>query len=333
MAIEFKTPEVIEKHLRGIQVVAENAMRPDSRLMDDNEHERPRRFISMVWPQLQEIEKTNIAIALAKGKRAAEQANGSANGSTNGAAHPNGGTPKASIANLQLVHMIEMMSWGDAGIYLCIPASALAGAAVSSTAVTVALARTARGGGSPLPLAGAAALAAMVSILRTCIIVLLIGPAAFAPVAPVALAAAACFAAFGVLFLLRADPQAATDAPARNPFELVPLLLFAFLFGAVSTVSAALAGTVGSDGLLATSTLSGAFDVDVATLSALRLIGSVITSDMAGKAVLAALAANTVGRLSIAVLAGPVRFWAPLAAANIVAVAVGCAAFFLLPAP
>lgn len=211
--------------------------------------------------------------------------------------------------------------------------SALAGAAVSSTAVTVALARTARGGDSPLPLAGAAALAAMVSILRTCIIVLLIGPAAFAPVAPVALAAAACFAAFGVLFLLRADPQAATDAPARNPFELVPLLLFAFLFGAVSTVSAALAGTVGSDGLLATSTLSGAFDVDVATLSALRLIGSVITSDMAGKAVLAALAANTVGRLSIAVLAGPVRFWAPLAAANIVAVAVGCAAFFLLPAP
>jgi len=167
----------------------------------------------------------------------------------------------------------------------------------------------------------------------SCIIVLLIGPAAFAPVAPVALAAAACFAAFGVLFLLRADPQAATDAPARNPFELVPLLLFAFLFGAVSTVSAALAGTVGSDGLLATSTLSGAFDVDVATLSALRLIGSVITSDMAGKAVLAALAANTVGRLSIAVLAGPVRFWAPLAAANIVAVAVGCAAFFLLPAP
>ena len=35
MAIEFKTPEVIEKHLRGIQVVAENAMRPDSRFMDE----------------------------------------------------------------------------------------------------------------------------------------------------------------------------------------------------------------------------------------------------------------------------------------------------------
>lgn len=128
MAIEFKTPEVIEKHLRGIQVVAENAMRPDSRFMDDNEHERPKRFISMVWPQLQEIEKTNIAIALAKGKRAAEQANGS----TNGVAHTNGGPPKPSIANLQLVHMIEMMSWGDAGIYLCIPASALAGAAINA---------------------------------------------------------------------------------------------------------------------------------------------------------------------------------------------------------
>ena len=28
MAIEFKTPEAIEKQLRGVQMVAENVMRP-----------------------------------------------------------------------------------------------------------------------------------------------------------------------------------------------------------------------------------------------------------------------------------------------------------------
>ena len=44
--------------------------------------------------------------------------------------------------------------------------SGLAGALVSSTAVTVAFARTAKAGGNPRPLSGAAALAAMVSVLR-----------------------------------------------------------------------------------------------------------------------------------------------------------------------
>jgi len=211
--------------------------------------------------------------------------------------------------------------------------SALAGALVSSTAVTIALARTARAGGNALPLAGAAALAAMISVLRVCVVVLLIGPAALATVAPAALAAAVCFAAFGLLLLRRTDGQAANAAPARNPFELTPLLLFALLFAVVSTASAALAGVVGGGGLVITSALSGMFDVDVATLSALRLIGPQITADMAGTAVLAALVANAVGRLSMAVLAGPVRFWGPLAAATTMAVGVGCAVFFFLPTP
>jgi uncharacterized membrane protein (DUF4010 family) len=151
--------------------------------------------------------------------------------------------------------------------------SALAGAVVSSTAVTLALARTAKAGGNPMPLAGAAALAAVVSILRVCIVVLLVGPVAIATMAPAALAAALGFAACGVLFLIRANGQAANATPARNPFELVPLLLFALLLAVVSTASSALAGRMGGGGLLVTSALAGAFDVDVATLSALRLIG------------------------------------------------------------
>jgi hypothetical protein len=39
MAIEFKTPEAIEKQLRKSSIVAEHAMRPDSRYLDDNEHD------------------------------------------------------------------------------------------------------------------------------------------------------------------------------------------------------------------------------------------------------------------------------------------------------
>ena len=147
---------------------------------------------------------------------------------------------------------------------------------------------------------------------------LLIGPTALATVAPAALAAAGCFAAFGLVLLRRrTDGQAASSTSARNPFELMPLLLFALLFAVVATASAALAGVVGGGGLVITSALSGTFDVDVATLSALRLIGPQITADMARSAV----------------LAGPVSFWAPLAAATTAAVGLGCAVFFFLPTP
>jgi uncharacterized membrane protein (DUF4010 family) len=211
--------------------------------------------------------------------------------------------------------------------------SALAGAAVSSTAVTLALARAARAGGTSRALAGAAALAAMVSILRVCVIAGLIAPAALATIAPSALVAAAGFAATGGLLLLRVDATNAAEAPIRNPFELVPLLIFAALFGIGSTVTAALAGSVGDSGILATSAVTGLFDVDVATLSALRLIGPPVSAELAGKAALVALAANAVARFALAIAAGPVGYWAPLAVANLVAGGMGIAAFLFLPTP
>jgi acyl-CoA dehydrogenase len=123
MPIEFKTPEEIEKQLKTVKVVAENVMRPESRYYDEHEHERPVNFIRMMWPQMKEMEKANLEAALRRAY----------------AANQNGGggvavkeRKKQSIANLQLVHMIEMLSWGDAGIYLCIPSSALAGAAIQA---------------------------------------------------------------------------------------------------------------------------------------------------------------------------------------------------------
>ena len=139
MAIEFKLPEAIEKQLRGVQIVAENAMRPDSRRLDDNEHERPLRYIAMMLPQMQEMERSNIAAAKA---RAAAKKESALAVKANGAANGHGGVavldappqeePKQSIGNLLLVHIIEMLSWGDAGIYLCIPGGGLGGAAVQA---------------------------------------------------------------------------------------------------------------------------------------------------------------------------------------------------------
>ncbi len=126
MSIEFKTPEAIEKQLQPVRSVAENVMRPESRQLDDQEHARPVKFVHMMWPRMQQMELANLDAALARAHKA-----------NNGEERPKNDTDKpspdrGSMANLGLVHMIEMLSWGDAGVYLCIPGSALGGAAIKA---------------------------------------------------------------------------------------------------------------------------------------------------------------------------------------------------------
>lgn len=206
----------------------------------------------------------------------------------------------------------------------------LAGAIVSSTAVTVALARNAAAGGSPWPLAGAAALAAGVSILRVAAVVAIVAPTLLGVAGAAMLAAIGGFAACGALLLTRGQVDGDGAELPRNPFELGPLLVFAVFFAVGSTISAALsAGSSG--GMIATSVLSGLFDVDVAVLSALRLLGQSASAEAVGHAVLLALASNAVGRLSLATTTGPVGFWLPYAGATLVAAALGYAAFVTVP--
>lgn len=127
MPIEFKTPEPIEKQLQPVRTIAENVMRPESRYLDDHEHARPVKFVQMMWPQMKQMELANLEAALQRTRKAQNGDTGNGQASANGEA-------KTSLANLTLVHMIEMLSWGDAGVYLCIPGSALGGAAINAVA-------------------------------------------------------------------------------------------------------------------------------------------------------------------------------------------------------
>lgn len=206
--------------------------------------------------------------------------------------------------------------------------SGLAGAIVSSTAVTVAFARSANAGKDHRAYAGAAALAAMISICRVTVIVAIVAPLVLATMVLPAMAAAISFGIAGSLMLFRAGAGGSTSEPT-NPFELVTLLVFALAFAMVATASAALASRFGDTGLVATSALSGTFDVDVAVLSALRLAAQNIGLETIGSAVLAALGANAVGRLALAIAAGPRAFWVPLLIANLLAAAVGLAVWLL----
>lgn len=207
--------------------------------------------------------------------------------------------------------------------------SALAGALASSTAVTVALGRMANDAAQVAPLVGAAALAGMVSILRVLAVIALLRPQILPHVTIPALCAAGALGASGLVLVVRGLGGKEPQKMLKNPFELRALVVFAALFAVVSTISAAVVGQFGGASLPATSALSGMFDVDVAVLSALRLDGTTAAPFLIGSAVLTALAANAVGRMSLAMLAGPFHYWGPLLAVTLGATAAGAVAFIL----
>lgn len=207
--------------------------------------------------------------------------------------------------------------------------SAIAGSLVSSTAVTMVLARTAKLSVDPLPLAGAAALGAAVSITRVIGLILLIDPTAIILVGPAAATAAVIFSACGFAMFYWPQNKPFADVPASNPFEIGPLLIFATIFAVAGITSAVLVSQFGSSGLLATTALTGTVDVDVAVLTALQMGRDVLPLDVIAKAILAALATNALCRAGIAAVLAPASFSLPLAAITLIAGTAAYAAYAL----
>jgi acyl-CoA dehydrogenase len=114
MPINFEIPENIQQQTEMVKMVAEHVMRPISREMDEHEHQRPWPFIDQMWPFMRDMTKRTL-------EKLQE---------------PDSGVKKPQrprTTNLRLMMMIEMLSWGDAGIYLCLPGGALGGAAIEAT--------------------------------------------------------------------------------------------------------------------------------------------------------------------------------------------------------
>lgn len=121
MAIDFEIPEGILQTTQMVKFIADSAMRPYSRELDENEHQRPTAYVEAMWPILSGQQK----VALDKIERQLE-------------AEKNGETivkkkeKRDSNYYLGMMYLVEMLSWGDAGIYLCIPNSALGGFAIEA---------------------------------------------------------------------------------------------------------------------------------------------------------------------------------------------------------
>ncbi len=117
--ISFDIPDSIKNQLQMVEMVAGQMMRPQARYFDEHEHEIPHDFINMMWPVIKDQNKRMLD------KLEAGDPSPTASG-----------TKKANTSILRLIMLIEMLSWGDPGQYLCVPGGGLGGAAVESVGTT-----------------------------------------------------------------------------------------------------------------------------------------------------------------------------------------------------
>ena len=107
--ISFETPEKLVKTQNVLKMVAENMMRPVSQYFDECENEIPWDYINFV----------HMGMKSGVGARSFAP-------SQNGDSGP-------SLHYQNLVFTIEMLSWGDVGLYLCTPGGGLGAAAIEAT--------------------------------------------------------------------------------------------------------------------------------------------------------------------------------------------------------
>lgn len=118
MAIDFEHHPVVAQTAMMIQQLAQNVMRPVAREVDEHEHTDPTAYINFMW----DVMKSGA------GGQAATQFTG---GPKKKDVDPNA-PKKPGYGNVLGAVSIEMMSWGDAGIYLATPVAGLGGAAVAA---------------------------------------------------------------------------------------------------------------------------------------------------------------------------------------------------------
>lgn len=117
--IEFEIPKPIQQQRYLLQTVAEEMMRPHSRYFDEHEHEIPWDYINFMHQAMRAVGAGSLAPGEGKnggGEEAAEKKK-----------------ERPPIGYQSLAFMLEMLSWGDVGMYLVTPGGGLGAAAVEAT--------------------------------------------------------------------------------------------------------------------------------------------------------------------------------------------------------
>ncbi|HSL43287.1 MAG TPA: acyl-CoA dehydrogenase family protein [Anaerolineales bacterium] len=114
MPIEFEAPKPVQQTQFVLKTVAEEMMRSCSRYFDEHEHEIPWDYIEFMHTAMK---------AMSAGSLAPKDG---------GNGHEEQKERRPSIAYQVLASQIEMLSWGDVGMYLVTPGGGLGAAAVQA---------------------------------------------------------------------------------------------------------------------------------------------------------------------------------------------------------
>lgn len=205
------------------------------------------------------------------------------------------------IAAVSFVGYVAIKLTGDRrGVLL----SGLAGGLVSSTAVTLSMARLARENPDNPRLFAAGALLANVAMMVRVIVIVALFNAELLRWLALPLVSAAISQAAGVALLMRqAKQDGGADRPVslKNPFELEFVLSFGALLTLIMFLGKVLTYAAGTRGAFALAAAAGIADVDAITLSMARLARSDLSGQTAALAILVAICVNTIAK---AILAG-----------------------------
>jgi uncharacterized membrane protein (DUF4010 family) len=185
--------------------------------------------------------------------------------------------------------------------------SAVAGSLVSSTAVTLDMARLAHAHPERAAFfSGAVALAGATMIARVLVIAGIFNPDLLRWLFPaLALAGLASLAGSGVVLLrARRGLDGGSELALTNPFEIATVLKFGALLAVVMLIAEGLIRLYGAGGAYALAAASGIADVDAITLSLTRLARTALDPETASKAILIAVAVNSLSKGALAWLTG-----------------------------
>lgn len=212
--------------------------------------------------------------------------------------------------------------------------AAALGGLVSSTVVTLTLARLARDNKARLGLlAGSILLAGGVMMARVLVLAGVINlPLALALAAP--LLGAAVFQALMAWLLIGHEGRSSAVKPAglvhKNPFLLPEVLKFGAILGVVMLAAGIAKNLFGNGGLMAVAGISGLADVDAITMSVANM-GGQATAGVA--AILLAIGVNSAAKAVYAGIAGGLRLGLILFLLNMAAMAVAVVSYLLIALP
>ncbi len=111
--IEFEAPKPIAKQNELLKIAADYRMRPVSRYFDDHEHEIPWEFINFMH-SVQQMAGGGGGMAPTEPKKEPD------------------GKERPRIGYQMLASMLELLSYGDVGLFLCMPGGGLGSAAIEA---------------------------------------------------------------------------------------------------------------------------------------------------------------------------------------------------------